>query len=259
MKVKNLVRPEVLALKPYVPAKKVKNKIRLNANESPYTVTEFAALNKLNLYPDARPDEIRNKIADYLNINEDRCVVTRGSTEAIDLLIRTFCSPHVDEIIIFPPTFEMYQFYAAIQGIKVVPVNLMSDHQYAIDIELFQKTVSKKSKLIFICSPSNPIGHSFDKETIYSIDSFIHDSKAKMSSHLKVEELSQAQEEMLSSLCESIVCSQNKESWDETLESCVKDFNKIEDLDTLREVLDISSEHSLETYPAAILYHSHEK
>ena len=45
MKVNNLVRPEVLALKPYVPAKKVKNKIRLNANESPYTVTEFAALN----------------------------------------------------------------------------------------------------------------------------------------------------------------------------------------------------------------------
>jgi len=176
MKVKNLVRPEVLALKPYVPAKKMKNKIRLNANESSYTVTEFAALNKLNLYPDARPDEIRNKIADYLNINEDYCVVTRGSTEAIDLLIRTFCSPHEDEIIIFPPTFEMYQFYAAIQGIKVVPVSLMSDHQYAIDTELFQKTVSKKSKLIFICSPSNPIGHSFDKETIYSICQEISDS-----------------------------------------------------------------------------------
>ena len=64
---------------------------------------------------------------------------------------------------------------------------------------------------------------------------------------------------MLSTLCESIVCSQNKESWGETLESCVKDFNKIENLDTLREVLEISSEHSLETYPAAILYHSHEK
>ena len=75
MKVNNLVRPEVLALKPYVPAKKVKNKIRLNANESPYTVTEFAALNKLNLYPDARPDEIRNKIADYLNINEDSALL----------------------------------------------------------------------------------------------------------------------------------------------------------------------------------------
>jgi len=97
------------------------------------------------------------------------------------------------------------------------------------------------------------------QKTIYSIDSFIHDSKEKMASHLKVKELSEAQEGTLSTLCESIVCSQNKESWDETLESCVKDFNKIEDLGTLREVLDISSEHSLETYPAAILYHSHEK
>ena len=97
------------------------------------------------------------------------------------------------------------------------------------------------------------------QKTIYSIDSFIHDSKEKMTSHLKVKELSEAQEGMLSTLCESIICSQDKESWAETLESCVKDFNKIEDLGTLREVLDISSEHSLETYPAAILYHSHEK
>jgi len=97
------------------------------------------------------------------------------------------------------------------------------------------------------------------QETIYSIDSFIHDSKAKMASHLKVKELNEAQEKTLSTLCESIVCSQLKESWDQTLESCVKDFNKIEDLGTLKEVLDISSQHSLETYPAAILYHSHEK
>jgi len=97
------------------------------------------------------------------------------------------------------------------------------------------------------------------QNTIYSIDSFIHDSKDKMISHLKVKELSGDQEVMLSTLCESIICSQDKESWAKTLESCVKDFNKIEGLGTLREVLDISSEHSLEAYPAAILYHSHEK
>jgi hypothetical protein len=50
-----------------------------------------------------------------------------------------------------------------------------------------------------------------------------------------------------------------KEYWGETLESCVKDFNEIENLETLKEVLDISAEHTLETYPSAILYHSHEK
>lgn len=97
------------------------------------------------------------------------------------------------------------------------------------------------------------------QKTIYSIDSFIHDAKDKMISHLGVSKLSKAQEEMVSNLCESIVCSHNKEYWDETLESCVKDFNEIENLDTLKEVLDISAQHTLETYPAAILYHSHEK
>jgi len=97
------------------------------------------------------------------------------------------------------------------------------------------------------------------QKTIYDIDSFIHDAKDKMISHLGVSKLSEAQEEMVSNLCESIVCSYNKEYWGETLESCVKDFNEIEKLDTLKEVLDISAQHTLETYPAAILYHSHEK
>tara|TARA_R110000850_G_scaffold76070_9_gene165385 strand:+ start:79 stop:2037 length:1959 start_codon:yes stop_codon:yes gene_type:complete len=97
------------------------------------------------------------------------------------------------------------------------------------------------------------------QKTIYDIDGFIHNAKDKMISHLKVSKLSEAQEEMVSNLCESIVCSHNKEYWGETLESCVKDFNEIENLDTLKEVLDISAQHTLEAYPAAILYHSHEK
>ena len=76
---------------------------------------------------------------------------------------------------------------------------------------------------------------------------------------LGVKDLNDSQEEMLNNLCESIVCSQDKEYWGETLESCVKDFNEIENLNTLKEVLDISAQHTLDTYPAAILYHSDER
>ena len=54
MKIKDLVRPEVLNLKPYVPATKVLDKVRLNANESPYSVTQSASNDALNLYPDAK-------------------------------------------------------------------------------------------------------------------------------------------------------------------------------------------------------------
>ena len=97
------------------------------------------------------------------------------------------------------------------------------------------------------------------QQTIYDIDSLIHEAKAQLGKKLKVNELTDDQQEMASNLCESIVCSQPKEYWGETLESCVKDFNEIENLDTLKEVLDISAEHTLETYPSAILYHSHER
>ena len=96
------------------------------------------------------------------------------------------------------------------------------------------------------------------QKTIYDIDNLIHEAKANMVKKLKVKELSDEQADMVNALCESIVCSQPKEYWGETLESCVKDFNEIESLNPLKEVLDISATHSLETYPAAILYHSNE-
>tara|TARA_R110000824_G_scaffold17971_3_gene71929 strand:+ start:7660 stop:9633 length:1974 start_codon:yes stop_codon:yes gene_type:complete len=96
------------------------------------------------------------------------------------------------------------------------------------------------------------------QQTIYDIDSLIHEAKAQLVKKLKVKELTDDQSSMASSLCESIVCSQSKEYWGETLESCVNDFNEIENLETLKEVLDISAAHTLETYPSAILHHSHE-
>jgi len=94
--------------------------------------------------------------------------------------------------------------------------------------------------------------------TVYEIEGLVDEAKAKMLKRLDTKELSEAQQDTLNNLCESIVCSQSKEYWGETLESCVKDFNEIENLQPLKEVLDISAKHSLEVYPAAILYHSHE-
>ena len=97
------------------------------------------------------------------------------------------------------------------------------------------------------------------QSTIYEIESLVATGKEKMAEHLKVKKLDEGQEDAVSRLCESIVCARNKECWVETLESCVRDFNEIESLHTLKEVLDVSSQHQLEEYPAAILYHSHEK
>jgi hypothetical protein len=96
------------------------------------------------------------------------------------------------------------------------------------------------------------------QKTIYEIDQFINEAKGQMLENIESDKLSESQEEMVANLCESIVCSQSKESWSETMESCVKDFNEIENLHTLTQVLEISNDHKLDLYPAAILYHSKE-
>tara|TARA_B100001964_G_scaffold109390_1_gene122198 strand:+ start:42822 stop:43877 length:1056 start_codon:yes stop_codon:yes gene_type:complete len=169
MNIKDLVRPEVLNLKPYVPAKKVLDKIRLNANESPYSVTRSASEDSLNLYPDARPDEIRSMVASYLKISSENIVITRGSTEAIDVSIRTFCVPDKDGILVFPPTFEMYKFYAEIQGIKMHTILLDKENRYSLDMKAIEIFDPNQAKLIFICSPSNPLGHTLSDESIFRV------------------------------------------------------------------------------------------
>ena len=176
MKIKDLVRPEVLNLKPYVPATKVLDKVRLNANESPYSVTKSASNDALNLYPDARPDQIREKVASYLNLSSENIVVTRGSTEAIDVAIRTFCIPNQDGILVFPPTFEMYKFYAEVQGIEMHTILLDDENGYSLDMSAIKAFNSKNAKLTFICSPSNPLGHKFSDDSIYQVCEHFSDS-----------------------------------------------------------------------------------
>ena len=93
------------------------------------------------------------------------------------------------------------------------------------------------------------------QQTIYEIESLANAAKERSKEIMGVD-LSQEQEDMIGQLVESIVCSTKKEKWTEQLSACLTDFNKIEDLNTLEEILSVSSKHGLEDYPAAILYHS---
>ena len=94
------------------------------------------------------------------------------------------------------------------------------------------------------------------QKALYKIDGFIDESKQKVTAKNKDNEISASTIEMVSDLCESIVCSENEESWAEKFDSCVKNLDEIENLETLTEVLSISSKHNLELYASAILHHS---
>ena len=162
----DLARPELRGIRPYVPGAYEPGCIRLNANESPWRAPGDDSERGLNVYPPPRPTVLQEKLADYYGIERRQILVTRGSSEAIDVLIRGFCAAGRDKILVCPPTFDMYRLYAGIQNAGVVRVPLDAGRDFALDTDKIVAALDASVKLVFICSPNNPTGQSMARADI---------------------------------------------------------------------------------------------
>ncbi|UCG74128.1 MAG: histidinol-phosphate transaminase [Chromatiales bacterium] len=151
-----LFRPELRSLQAYRAATYESGLLRLNANEVPWA---SAGAEGLNRYPPARPDTLTARLADHYGVGPERVLVTRGSSEAIELLVRAVCRPGQDDIVICPPTFGMYAHYAQVQGAGIVEVPLLADAGYTLDVSGVQHAWNERTRLAFLCSPNNPTGN----------------------------------------------------------------------------------------------------
>ena len=170
--IRELARPEILSLRPYASARnavpEAEGCIRLDANESPWPA--FPTQVGLNRYPAPQPVELTRRLADLYGVSIDQLLVTRGSDEAIDLLVRVFCRPSQDAVVVCPPTFGYYRVAAEIQGARIVSVALGDG--FTVDGErLVEVATSSESsaKLVFLCSPNNPTGGATDPDLILEI------------------------------------------------------------------------------------------
>jgi histidinol-phosphate aminotransferase len=145
----------------------------LNANESPYANDYELNSGLLNRYPDCQPSSVIKSYAAYAGINNKQLLVSRGADEGIELLIRAFCTPGKDSVLICPPTYGMYAISAQTCNVGVVVAPLKSD--FALDIDKI-KTFKGKVNLVFICSPNNPTGTSVAPEQIKQVLEHFADS-----------------------------------------------------------------------------------
>jgi len=169
MSVADIARPEIVRLRPYVAAEQVPGCVRLNANESPDSPWAELDRTPLNRYPLVRPVELQKRLAGFYGVPDDHLLVTRGSTEGIDTLMRTFCRAYRDNVVVTPPTFDMYKVYADVQGTAIVEVPLDADRDYAFDADAVIAGANDLTKLIFICSPNNPTGGLVSRADILKI------------------------------------------------------------------------------------------
>jgi histidinol-phosphate aminotransferase len=164
-----LARPDLRSLVPYEPAAYEPALVRMNANEAPWRAPGDHSERGLNIYPPPRPAQLTTALAAHYQVDPEQILVTRGSSEAIDLLIRSFCRAGIDEVILCPPTFGMYSFYAQTQGAQLRQVPLRADAGFSLDVDGILDAWNDNSRLLFICSPNNPTGQKFDRQAITAL------------------------------------------------------------------------------------------
>ena len=163
----NLLRENIKKLVPYSSARdefKGEARIFLDANENSYgsPLTKW-----YNRYPDPLQLKLKEKLSSIKGVPAENMFIGNGSDECIDVLQRAFCEPGIDNIIICPPTYGMYEVSANINniGIKKVPLT----PSFSLDLPAIEEAVDDNTKMIFLCSPNNPTGNSLNREDIETI------------------------------------------------------------------------------------------
>ena len=158
MSIVQVARKDIQKLRPYEAAVQVDDTIRLNANEAPWRSSGESFRRPLNRYPEIRPTKLGALLAQRYGCLPQNLLVTRGTSEAIDLLIRVFCEAGRDNLVTTSPTFSMYEHYAVIQRAELRQVETRADNDFAVDPDAVLSCCDDGTKLIFLCSPNNPTG-----------------------------------------------------------------------------------------------------
>ena len=159
-----LVRKNIWSLAPYSSARDEYSgkeaHVFLDANENPYNAP-------YNRYPDPLQRELKAVLSRVKGVPENMIFLGNGSDEAIDLAYRVFCRPGIDNVVAIAPTYGMYQVCADINDIEYRQVLL--DDNYQMHADQLLAACDGNTKLIWICSPNNPTGNSFDRDEILKV------------------------------------------------------------------------------------------
>lgn len=133
----------------------------------------------LNRYPDPHQHDLKARFCALRNTHTHTsktltpanlfCGV--GSDEAIDAIIRCFCTPGIDKIVTCPPTYGMYAVSADVNDVAIVHVPLNPDDDFSLQPDAILAKLSQDSsiKMVYICSPGNPTASLIRKADIQRI------------------------------------------------------------------------------------------
>ncbi|MEM2924313.1 MAG: histidinol-phosphate transaminase [Methanocellales archaeon] len=177
------MRSAVNRIKEYIPglsveevARKYGHKpeeiIKLASNENPLGASPRAVeaikkyASKVYLYPEPDARSLREALASKYNVKLENVVVGNGGDGILDTLAKVFIDRGLEAIIPIP-TFSYYEVFTILNNGK--PVFIKRDKNFNIAIEKLLSKVSRRTSLIFLCSPNNPTGTAMNRRDVERI------------------------------------------------------------------------------------------
>lgn len=153
--------------------------IFLNSNENPYGPSPLArvamadAIIKSNRYNWNTTGNLIAEIAKKNNVNDDNILISAGSTEILDLIVRN-TALQKGNFIVAHPSFTYWAKTAEKLGLKRKSVPLTKDKQHNLTAMLAE--IDADTKLIYVCNPNNPTGTICEHEALIA---FIEEASKK--------------------------------------------------------------------------------
>lgn len=168
----DLVRPDLRGFAGYRSARSdvARGDVWLNANEAAWANAADPE-GTCRRYPEPQPASLRAVLAGLYGCEPAQLLLSRGSDEAIDLLVRALCRPGEDAVLVTPPVFGMYAVSARLQGARLVEVALRDgDEGFVLDAgTVVDQALQSRARIVFLCSPSNPTGGIVPLDVIETI------------------------------------------------------------------------------------------
>jgi len=172
---KKFYRDTLKELKPYDPHE-MPYKVKLNANENPYGLSEeiieeilWKAKNlKYSRYPNANSVKLSEAVSAFWGLTIDNIVIGNGSDELIDYLIKAF-SEKGRKVITTAPSFAMYKIYSMVNGSNFVQIPLSQSNFSLNEDKILEEAKKENSSIVFLAYPNAPTGNYFAEDKIIKI------------------------------------------------------------------------------------------
>lgn len=168
---KDIDRFKLWPLRPnFLESKEYKEKFdKIDMGESVIETTPISFAKNFNLKLNYYPGVSKKLICLLSKLNKvkaNQVFIGNGSLALIELLIRLFVDPK-DEVIIFFPTYPLYEYYTQLARAK--SISFLRENYQEISVQKLKEKITLKTKLIFLDSPSNPFGYLIPKKIIIEI------------------------------------------------------------------------------------------